>query len=69
VCGYTDLLKILRDPGHDEHESMLGWLGCPFDSEVFNRDSTNKHLSMLRWPKTTESQLRRVVMCRDGFKE
>ena len=68
VCGYADLLEILRDPGHEEHESMLGWLGRPFDAEVFNRDSTNKHLRMLRWPKTTESQLRRVLMRRDGFK-
>jgi hypothetical protein len=47
---------------------MLGWLGRPFDPEAFNRDSTNKHLRMLRWPKTTESQLRRVLMRRDGFK-
>ena len=68
VCGYADLLKILRDPGHEEHQSMLDWLGRPFDPEVFNRDSTNKHLRMLRWPKTTESQLRRVLMRRDGFK-
>jgi len=43
MCGYADLLKILRDPGHEEHQSMLGWLGRPFDPEVFNRDSTNKH--------------------------
>jgi len=46
----------------------LGWLGRPFDPEVFNRDSTNRHLRMLRWPKTTESQLRRVLIRRDGFK-
>ena len=68
VCGYVDLLKILRDPGHEEHESMLRWLGRPFDPEAFNRDSTSKHLRMLRWPNTTESQLRRVLMRRDGFK-
>jgi hypothetical protein len=47
---------------------MKDWLGRPFDPEVFNRDSINKHLRMLRWPKTTESQLRRVLMHRDGFK-
>ncbi len=68
VGGYADLLKILRDPGHEEHESMLDWLGRPFDSEVFHRDSTNKHLRMLPWPNATESQLRRVLMRRDGFK-
>ncbi len=68
VCGCADLLKIPCDPGHEEHEPMLGWLGCPFDPEVFNRDSINKHLRMLPWPETTESQLRRVLKRRDGFK-
>ena len=69
MCGYADLLKILRDPDHAEHESMLRWLGRPFEAEVFNRHWTNKHLRMLRWPNTTESQLARVLMRRDGFEE
>jgi hypothetical protein len=68
VCGYADLLKILRDPDHEEHESMMDWLGRPFDPEAFDRAWINKHLRMLRWPRTTKSQLRCVLMRRDGLK-
>jgi hypothetical protein len=71
-CGvkfaYADVKPHIRRPGHVQRQSNLGWLGRPFDPEVFNRDSTNKHLRRLRWPKTTESQLRGVLMRRDGFK-
>ena len=66
--GYSDLLKILGDPGHEEHESMKDWLGRPFDPDTFNRERINRHLRKLKWPHTTESQLGRVLMQRDGVK-
>ena len=34
--GYENLLEIIRDPDHEEHESMLQWLGGRFDPEKFD---------------------------------
>jgi hypothetical protein len=35
IYGYTELLDILTNPGHEEHQSTLGWLGGPYDPEAF----------------------------------
>lgn len=35
IYGYTELLDILANPGHEEHQSMLEWLGGPYDPEAF----------------------------------
>jgi hypothetical protein len=65
--GYQDLLKVLRNPKHEEHNSMKEWLGRPFDPEAFDPASTNACLRKLKWPRTSEAHLRRVLMKRDGF--
>lgn len=39
VWGYEDLLEILKDPDHDEHEERMEWIGDDFDPENFNLDS------------------------------
>ena len=67
--GYDNLLKILRNPKHEEHDSMKEWLGRPLDAEQFDRDKVNKYLKKLKWPRVTESQLRRVLMARDDYYE
>ncbi len=67
--GYQNLLKILRNPKHEEHNSMKEWLGRPFDPEAFDPASTNAYLRMLKWPKTSEAHLRRALMKRDNFRE
>jgi hypothetical protein len=67
--GYQDLLKVLRNPRHEEHNSMKEWLGRPFDPEAFDPASTNAHLRMLKWPRTTEAHLRRVLIKRDNYGE
>ena len=67
VSGYVDLLKILKNRKHKEHKSMMAWLGRPFNAEVFDINSVNKCLSQFKWPRVTESQLRKVLMVRDGF--
>ncbi|MEA1943947.1 MAG: plasmid pRiA4b ORF-3 family protein [Euryarchaeota archaeon] len=36
IWGYEDLLEIIRDPDHEEHEEMLEWLGGEFDPEHFD---------------------------------
>jgi hypothetical protein len=69
TSGYDNLLKILRNPKHEEHESMKEWLGRPFDPQAFDIASVNTCLKNLKWPRTTESQLRKVLMARDGCAE
>jgi Plasmid pRiA4b ORF-3-like protein len=36
VHGYENLLTVIQDPTHEEHESMLEWLGGRFDPERFD---------------------------------
>ena len=66
VWGYEDLLKIIRNPRHKEHKTMLEWLGGPFDPQAFDLNKTNTFLRKLKWPCVTERQLATVLMQRDG---
>ena len=59
--GYPDFLEILRNSRHEEHESMMEWVGGEFDPEAFDSDRINKYLRKLKWPQTTISQLARVL--------
>jgi hypothetical protein len=34
--GYRELLAILSDPNHPEHDERRDWLGRPFDPEAFD---------------------------------
>jgi len=60
--GYEELIDILADPGHDEHEDMLRWLGIDnghdFDPARFDVDDANRRLdatvlaaSRIAWQK------------------
>jgi hypothetical protein len=42
--GYADLLEVLADPTHDEHEHMSSWVGGPFDPAEFDLASANARL-------------------------
>jgi hypothetical protein len=66
--GYTDLLKIMKNPRHKEHKSMMEWLGGKFDPEAFHIEKANKYLQRLKWPRTTISQLAKVLMARDDYR-
>lgn len=45
VWGYAELLAILQDPEHDEHESYVEWLGLEsgedFDPKEFSVEEVN----------------------------
>jgi len=69
IGGYMELLKALKNKEHPEHRSMKEWLGRPFDPEFFDIATTNDWLRKLKWPRVTESQLRKVLMARDGYHE
>jgi hypothetical protein len=36
VWGYQEFLEAIADPGHEEHEEMLEWVGGQFDPEAFD---------------------------------
>jgi hypothetical protein len=44
VWGYSDMLKILINPGHPEYANFIEWLGGQFDPKYFNKDEVNKLL-------------------------
>jgi hypothetical protein len=47
--GYARLVQILTDPGHEEHQDMLDWLGLDnrsqFDPTRFAPDEANRRLT------------------------
>ncbi|MBB4907015.1 plasmid pRiA4b ORF-3 family protein [Actinophytocola algeriensis] len=51
VEGYERLVEILADPGHDEHRSMLDWLGLDsrdqFDPARFDPDDADRRLTVV----------------------
>ena len=47
VRGYRAFLKAIRDPGHEEHEAMLEWVGGSFDPEAFDLAAVNRALAGL----------------------
>jgi hypothetical protein len=48
VWGYANLLEVIQDEGHPEHEEMLEWLGEEFDPEAFDVEAVNKALGRMR---------------------
>ena len=48
IGGYYNLLEILADPKHSEHETMKEWIGGEFDVARFDRNATNVWLKQLR---------------------
>jgi hypothetical protein len=45
--GYAEMLAVLGDAGHEEHELVVEWLGGPFDSRGFDLVMTNALLQRL----------------------
>ncbi len=44
VWGYGDFLQAIRNPKHEEHESMLEWIGGRFDPEEFDPKKATKEM-------------------------
>jgi hypothetical protein len=49
--GYARLVQILADPGHEEHQDMIDWLGldngAQFDPARFDPDEANQRLTAM----------------------
>jgi Plasmid pRiA4b ORF-3-like protein len=52
LWGYADLVEVLTDPSHPDHEERLDWLGLEdaseFDPNHFDAEPINQALSRLR---------------------
>lgn len=59
--GYEEFLAAIKDPKHEEHESMLTWIGGAFDPEGFDLNGINR---MLRFGPPPASQTPRASSAR-----
>jgi hypothetical protein len=48
IGGYLDFLEAIANPDHEEHDSLLVWVGGAFDPEGFDINSVNRELRRLR---------------------
>lgn len=48
IWGYEDLLEILSDPKHEEHEHYSEWAGEDFAPESFDLKETNRLLGNIK---------------------
>lgn len=49
VPGYEDMLEVLGDPDHEEHESMLEWVGRRYDPAAFDPKEVRFDDPKKRW--------------------
>lgn len=49
IWGYSELLEILADPTHPEHQERLEWLGGAFNSEDFDASKVRFDNPKKRW--------------------
>ena len=48
IWGYAELLEVLTESEHPDHEEMLEWVGGSFDPEAFDLDEINQSLGSLK---------------------
>jgi Plasmid pRiA4b ORF-3-like protein len=46
--AYFDFLAAIRDPIHEEHRTLLEWIGGSFDPVAFSIDDINERLSFIK---------------------
>ncbi|MBW7930293.1 MAG: plasmid pRiA4b ORF-3 family protein [Gammaproteobacteria bacterium] len=46
--GYALLLEVLADPGHEQHEDMVRWIGGVFDPKGFDLNRINRDFKGVR---------------------
>jgi len=48
TSGYEDLLYVLNDPDHEDHEHYSEWAGEDFDPEKFDLKEVNRNLANIK---------------------
>jgi len=58
IPGFYNLLEAISDPGHEQHEELLDWLGDGFDPDAFSVDEANCRLAPIQrwWSKATAAK-------------
>ena len=51
--GYREFLKAIKDPSHEQHDSLLESLGGSFDPEAFDLAAVNRALAALAPKRST----------------
>ena len=46
--GYMNLLEVMANPKHPEHDEMIEWIGEKWNPEAFDLDAVNKRLQPRR---------------------
>jgi hypothetical protein len=69
IGGYENLLQILKNLNHPEHQNIQKWLGYEFEAEAFDASNITLWLRELKWPRVTDAQLATALMGRDGCYE
>ena len=49
VHGFTELLEALRNPAHEEHQTMVEWIGTEYDPNAFNPEDVHFADPQERW--------------------
>lgn len=55
VWGYQHMLEAIRNPGHEEHEEYLTWIGGDFDPAAFDLAEVNAQLRSMGRGRSTEA--------------
>jgi hypothetical protein len=52
IWGYEELVQVLADPDHPEHEERLEWMGLDdasqFTPDTFDMEAVNRALAAMR---------------------
>ena len=48
TSGYEEFLEAVTDPTHEDHLSMLQWVGGAFDPKMFDLAETNERLATIK---------------------
>lgn len=67
--GFTNLLEVIKNPDHEEYESMIEWLGGEFDPEAFDVGETTVYLQRIKRRNISPDKLAEILMKRYGSEE
>jgi hypothetical protein len=49
IHGYAEMLEVIADANHPEHEEMLRWLGGAYDAQAFSPSDVKFDNPIARW--------------------